>query len=501
MNVAIVVAASQYSGAVSSLPACRNDADAMTALLRAEARFDDVLVVVENTTASTVKQKVVEFVARHKSTSIDEVLFYFSGHGEFVGTEFYYLLSDYDPKRRSRTSFENSEIDNLLRALSPRLAIKIVDACTSGVTYIKEPGALEAYLKGTQATFKSCYFMFSSHLDQSSYADADLSHFTRSLASAVLTHPGPSIRYKDLIDYISDTFEANSQQKPFFVAQADFTDQFCGISDTLRADLRRLLHISDGSAAGGAAQPDKANDLHSAAITLSSTHDAMEAELTNRLAAFKSFPAVGSKEHYGRLRERIDVIATRLQQAKDDVKSFGLEKSIHGPAHIGYALKAFSKEIVQNVESRGYRPLHDVRSEQQTHQPLQTRIEKAMGFSPPPPTTSTVYTLQQRGYEPESYVALETSSDGHVPAGMLFFYLLPLQLRACLYAGIAVKGEGNAAEEDWSLGSLGSVLLDLDGADEERIDRFVAGRIAVFNLTLRAAVARRVKLLEEEKNQ
>jgi len=502
MNIAIVIGVSQYSGALAPLPACKNDAAAISVLLKGSSRFDDVLLLVENTTADAVKQGVVEFVTRHKSDEVGEVFFYFSGHGHFAGTEFYYLLSDHDSKRLKQTAFENSEIDNLLRALNPKLAVKIVDACASGMTYIKEPeNSLETYLKGTKGAFHSCYFMFSSHLDQSSYADAYMSYFTRSFVHAVLNHSALSIRYKDFIDHISDAFEGDSQQKPFFVVQADFTDQFSTISDTMRRDLRIAAGISDVAEAGVSVLPRKTTDpLSGASPLIISEEDTIETDLANRLAELKRFPAVGSDEHYTRLNERINAIATKLQKNIDHIRTFGFEKRIDGPNNVFHAIRSFSEPIVRSVESEGYRPLHHVKSARETHQHRQTLVEHALGYLPPTPTTSKVYILQQRHNYPDSCVTVVTSSDSHVPAGLLFFYLLPLQLRACLYAGVAVKGEANAAEEDWSLSSLTHVLLDLDDTDEERIDHFIMQRISAFNSTLRSAVARRVKLLEDEKN-
>lgn len=62
-------------------------------------------------------------------------------------------------------------------------------------------------------------------------------------------------------------------------------------------------------------------------------------------------------------------------------------------------------------------------------------------------------------------------------------------------------GEANAAEKEWSLKLLEHILLDLDEADADRIDTFVAHRISAFNNSLLGAVARRVKLLEEENKQ
>ncbi|MHC4401221.1 MAG: caspase family protein [Planctomycetota bacterium] len=241
MNLGIVIGVSDYPDGVGKLPACATDAAAIAALLGTESKFDSVLVVSENTVSSSVKRQLAEFVAQHKGKGVDEVFFYYTGHGDFADGEFYYLLSDYDPKRRKQTSLENSEVDSLLKALSPTTAVKFIDACHSGVTYIKDSTAFDTYLKGTGQTFQKCYFLFSSQVEQYSYQDSGLSFFTRAVVDSVLTHDDADLRYKDVIDHVSDAFSSDSQQTPFFVVQADFTETFCTVSPTLKAALRKAV--------------------------------------------------------------------------------------------------------------------------------------------------------------------------------------------------------------------------------------------------------------------
>jgi len=244
MNLGIVIGVSSYPPNVNDLKACATDAAAIAALLRTESRFDHVLVVSEHTTSSSVKRQLTEFVAQHKGQPVNEVFFYFTGHGDFVEGELYYLLTDFDPKRRKQTALENTEVDSLLRALSPNIAIKVIDACHSGVTYIKDSNAFDNYLKVTSETFKKCYFLFSSQVDQQSYQDQGLSFFTRAIIDSVLAHEDSELRYKDVIDFVSDRFSSDSQQTPFFVVQADFIETFVTVSPTLKASLMAIVNGS-----------------------------------------------------------------------------------------------------------------------------------------------------------------------------------------------------------------------------------------------------------------
>jgi Caspase domain len=225
-NLGIIIGVRDYTPPTGNLPACRPDAQAIAKLFQIETRFEEILYIDSDTRSSVVKQKIIEFINAHKDQEIGDVVFYFSGHGDFSGDEFFYLLTDYDPKRRKQTALENSELDNLVRLLKPKLFVKIVDACHSGVTYIKNADEFQTYLKGAIPQFKKLYFMFSSQSDQYSYQDAQLSYFTRRVIESIVQHEASTIRYKDIIDYVSDAFEGDSTQTPFFVTQAEFTEMF-----------------------------------------------------------------------------------------------------------------------------------------------------------------------------------------------------------------------------------------------------------------------------------
>jgi hypothetical protein len=167
-------------------------------------------------------------------------VFYYTGHGAFLNNEYYYLFSDYQSPRLRQTALENTELDNLIRSLNPRLVTKIVDACQSGLPYIKDNAAIDSYLKGTQSGFRNCYFLFSSHTDEASYQDNTLSAFTRSIGERVASRLG-NVRHKDIIDHVSDSFSADALQTPFFVVQADFTDLFCKVDAVLQKKVVDIL--------------------------------------------------------------------------------------------------------------------------------------------------------------------------------------------------------------------------------------------------------------------
>jgi hypothetical protein len=163
------------------------------------------------------------------------------------------MMSDFNRSKRKQTSLENSEVDNWLRSLNPILTIKIVDACHSGISYVKDDQILKKYFDESKGDFKYCYFMFSSMMDQGSYQDDKLSDFTRSFANSFVDIEPGHIRYKHIIDVISDDFAERSSQKPFFVVQANYTEVFCTATSEL---CKKLTLIVDEALEGYSQQID-----------------------------------------------------------------------------------------------------------------------------------------------------------------------------------------------------------------------------------------------------
>lgn len=246
-NLAILVGVTDYIDSDSALPACANDVAAMQELLNGAAgKFDEIFVVPSGEDGQHTKSRIADYITRHSGDDVDELFFYFTGHGDFVEDEFRFLLRDYSPAKPAQTSLTNSELDNLLRKLGPKVVVKVIDACYSGMPYIKDGSGFSEYMKSsTQNIFETCYFLCSSQSDQRSWAASDLSYFTRSFVEAIASSSLDSIRYKDVIDYISDAFQRDSKQKPLFVTQGSFTEVFGEFSPEVRERLARRVSKKD----------------------------------------------------------------------------------------------------------------------------------------------------------------------------------------------------------------------------------------------------------------
>ena len=260
MNLGIVIGVSQYQNA-NDLPGCLNDAASMKQLFELSNKCEDILYLTENTESSNIKSKITSFVSKYQNNDIDEVIFYFTGHGLFEDDEFYYVLSDYSSSKKKQTSLDNSELDNLLRSLSAKLTVKIVDACQSGTRYVKDPDTFQKYLNRSEQSYDKCYFFYSSQNDQSSYQNSVISDFTASFINTFITRPDQDVRYKDIMDTLTDTFSSNSKQTPFFVMQGSYTELFGQVS----SDAVNVLQKAISSASGTTGKP---TDSHKSLLQL-----------------------------------------------------------------------------------------------------------------------------------------------------------------------------------------------------------------------------------------
>lgn len=242
MRIAILIGITKFDNC-DDLPGCENDVIAIHDVISKSNQFDEIKLFKNRIESNSLKPELAEYFSDLKGKSIDEILFYFSGHGNFYNKEFYYVLSDFDENSRKQTSLQNSEIDNLIKSTKPRMVTKIIDACQSGVTYIKGENSIEKYYHKTAENFDKCYFLHSSMTSQFSYQDDQLSDFTKSFLSSLRVKNKSNIRYKDIIDYISDEFEKSTEQTPFFVTQADYTETFLKSSKEINSIIDKYVPI------------------------------------------------------------------------------------------------------------------------------------------------------------------------------------------------------------------------------------------------------------------
>lgn len=248
-NYAIVIGIPEYENA-TSLPACQNDAKIMCELLEATKRFN-VLSVAADINKSCLLEEIEKFLPLSEDNPIGDIIFYFSGHGCSSETDTHFILKDTSIERLSSTSLNNSELDAIIRKRNPRLFVKVLDACESGLNYIKSPttdteiGKVFYNVKDSEKKLGNCFFMCSSKNDQSSIATEDYSLFTREFIMAVANLiDNKAIRYIDILNYISDVFRGYGiDQTPYFTTQSDGLDIFAEMTPELEDFAKRIRNL------------------------------------------------------------------------------------------------------------------------------------------------------------------------------------------------------------------------------------------------------------------
>jgi hypothetical protein len=339
---------------MQSLSACASDGQAMTSLLRQTGRFDDILVLTEpdETNSAVVKQRLVKFIEAHKSDTVEEIVFYFSGHGDFSGDEFYHILSDYELRARNRTTLSNSELDEMVRGLSPNLFVKIVDACYSGMNYIKSDVDLNTFLKGTNTGFKNLYFLYSSQSDQPSWTDGDLSAFTKAILSEVTRQATGPVRYRDIMSAVSDHFATAGGQTPQFIVQADSTDLFCEASPEIQTALAKFLpklSAPPSSVPGNPSAPKKG-------LSLAERISAAQADYCTQdetIAVFESFrSALEAAKPTSELGELFDYHVIAGDEPSDNAEQVGEWLKKNSNRHFYARVQTITRVVRRQVPKR-----------------------------------------------------------------------------------------------------------------------------------------------------
>ena len=235
-HYAIVLGVSEYSCA-TNLPPCANDAKLMAEFLKATGKYE-LLELPSDVTKHQAIEKIESFLPTNDADeNAGEVLFYFSGHGHQDDNDMHFVLSETRIPQLNSTALKNSEIDDVVRRVKPCLFVKIIDACQSGLEYIKgfDDDFSEGFNRSAKG-FEKCIFLSSSKKSQSSYTGNTYSLFTKAIIDAVANSTPTSVKFIDIQNYLADVFQKDENgQTPFFSTQCDGTEVFCDKNETLKA--------------------------------------------------------------------------------------------------------------------------------------------------------------------------------------------------------------------------------------------------------------------------
>ena len=241
-NVAILVGNTEYQS-LGKLSCCHDDLMAMKELLDATKRFSKIELI-ENFEADALKSQLRTIVGIN--SPIEELFFYFSGHGCLHEDEFYYCATNFNQERPNDTGISNSELHTLLRLADSELVIKVIDACNSGTLLVKSDGEFTPLQK--QHQFKNLIQISSSLQSQNSLSGETLSVFTEKFRSSALRKNKGVVYYVDIISSLKDEFLSNNDQTPFFVSQGTGREEFVHDASLMDA-LRKKLAVETNSSA------------------------------------------------------------------------------------------------------------------------------------------------------------------------------------------------------------------------------------------------------------
>ena len=127
-NTAILIGNAEYRS-LGNLSCCLNDLVVMRELLTATDKYSHI-VTIENQDADALKSSIRTAIT--ENTPLEELFFYYTGHGHQHETDFYLCATDFDRKRPNDTGLSTDDLHTFLRMPRADLVVKVIDACNSG---------------------------------------------------------------------------------------------------------------------------------------------------------------------------------------------------------------------------------------------------------------------------------------------------------------------------------------------------------------------------------
>ncbi len=231
-NYAIVIGNSKYEN-LNDLECCEEDVKAILNLLDATNKYAAIKDFI-NLDSSELKNKIRSFL--DTVDNVNELFFYFSGHGFANNDDFYFCTTDFDSKKPNVTGLSMNDLHQLLRATNAKLVVKIIDACNSGKRLIKNEG----WVFPVDKSIFNNHIQMASCLDnQNSMTGDPLSLFTQSFYEAVLAKESGEVYYTEIINWLRDEYQNDYHQIPHFVTQGTGREVFASsgeVFDKLRQE-------------------------------------------------------------------------------------------------------------------------------------------------------------------------------------------------------------------------------------------------------------------------
>lgn len=249
MKLAILLGISEYDK-IGKLPEVRNDLEIFAEIMQLDPKtYDKVIIIDKKSTSNEILNEILNISndLSIKKYEIEELLFYYSGHGMYIGNEFCFLTEKYESERVNECALQDKELNEYLKTfLNPASVIKIIDACrtTSEMKDYKENVVFDS----NKISFTNFIGIYSSDINQKSLLENAISSFTYEIYNCILETPsGKELNYSNLIDYLRKKFDSRSNnfiQRPKFDLNSTFVNaNFIMVSEPLKQRLYKKLVI------------------------------------------------------------------------------------------------------------------------------------------------------------------------------------------------------------------------------------------------------------------
>jgi hypothetical protein len=234
-NVAILIGNTDYKPPFHQLHCCADDLKAIAQLIGSTQKFEAIETIL-NKSASELKETLRAVI--DNNSPINEIFFYYTGHGFQGDGEFYICPTDFSKDHPNETGLSTAETHMLLRSSEARIVVKVLDACFSGALLIKNDGSFLPIPKDGLSNI----IQIASCLDsQTSLTGNPLSIFTQKFIEATLRKQDGIIYYSDITNNLRDEFLGNNSQTPHFISQGTGREQFVDDATKLREFLEIFL--------------------------------------------------------------------------------------------------------------------------------------------------------------------------------------------------------------------------------------------------------------------
>lgn len=224
-NIALLIGNSQYRE-LDPLECCLNDVAMMRQLLEHCKKFSQIINY-NDWSIDEAKEHMRKLAS--ETCELDELFFYFSGHGYSNDADFFMCFKDFTVASPHTSGLSRQELHDILRSFNASLVVNVIDACNAGRNLIKSD--YEPIAK--QAAFQNFIQFSACSTDQFAQAGSELSKFTREVISASLRKESGVVYYTDVETGLRDAFLSNRNQTPHFIKQGNSQEVFCSDAQQL----------------------------------------------------------------------------------------------------------------------------------------------------------------------------------------------------------------------------------------------------------------------------